>query len=114
MNHSSTNYCAKSVTEVILRRCRMAVAHPRYSLKTTCRKLTDLVATTPDATLAELRAEMKKKARVATSLSTICRGLQALGLARKEVETRRRSFAARARRVPRPTKPLEDRRPHLS
>jgi len=83
MNHSSTNYCARSVTEVILRRCRMAVAHPRYSLKTTCRKLTDLVATTPDATLAELRAEMKKKARVATSLSTICRGLQALGLARK-------------------------------
>ncbi len=47
-------------------------------------KLTNLVATTPDATLAELRAEMKKKARVATSLSTICRGLQALGLARKK------------------------------
>ncbi len=48
------------------------------------RQLPDLVAATPDATLDELRAQMKKKARVAVSLSTLCRGLQALGLSRKK------------------------------
>ena len=48
------------------------------------RQLPDLVAATPDATLDELRTQMKKKARVAVSLSTICRGLQALGLSRKK------------------------------
>ena len=48
------------------------------------RQLPDLVAATPDATLDELRAQMEKKARVAVSLSTICRGLQALGLSRKK------------------------------
>ncbi len=47
-------------------------------------KLTDLVANTPDATLDELRAEMKKTSRVEASISTIWRGLQALGLARKK------------------------------
>lgn len=46
--------------------------------------LTDLVAETPDATLAELGEQMKKKARVEVSQSTICRGLQALGLTRKK------------------------------
>ena len=48
------------------------------------RQLPDLVAATPDATLDELREQLKKKARVAVSLSTLCRGLQALGLARKK------------------------------
>jgi transposase len=48
------------------------------------RQLPDLVAATPDATLDELRTQMAKKARVAVSLSTICRGLQALGLSRKK------------------------------
>jgi len=48
------------------------------------RQLPDLVAATPDATLDELRAQLKKKARVAGSRSTICRGLQALGLSRKK------------------------------
>lgn len=48
------------------------------------RQLPDLVAATPDATLDERRAQMKKKARVAVSLSTICRGLQALGVSRKK------------------------------
>lgn len=48
------------------------------------RQLPDLVAATPDATLDELRTQMKKKARVEVSLSTICRGLQALGLSRKK------------------------------
>ncbi len=47
-------------------------------------KLAALVANSPDATLAELRAEIRKKSRVAVSLSTICRGLQALGLSRKK------------------------------
>jgi transposase len=48
------------------------------------RQLPDLVAATPDATLDELRTQMAKKARVAVSLSTLGRGLQAVGLARKK------------------------------
>jgi transposase len=48
------------------------------------RQLADLVAATPDATLDELRAQLAKKVRVAVSLSTLCRGLQALGLSRKK------------------------------
>lgn len=47
-------------------------------------QLPALVAATPDATLEELRIQVQKKARVAVSLSTICRGLQALGLSRKK------------------------------
>ena len=47
-------------------------------------KLTDLVAANPDARLDELREQMQKKARVEVSLSTICRGLQALGLPLKK------------------------------
>ena len=47
-------------------------------------QLPALVAATPDATLDELRIQVQKKARVAVSLSTICRGLQALGLSRKK------------------------------
>ena len=48
------------------------------------RQLPDLIAATPDATLAELRPRIKKQARVEVSLSTVCRGLQALGLSRKK------------------------------
>lgn len=47
-------------------------------------KLSEFVALTPDATLDELRQQMKKKARLEVSTSTICRGLQALGLSRKK------------------------------
>ena len=47
-------------------------------------KLTDFVAANPDARLDELREQMTKKARVEVSLSTICRGLQALGLPLKK------------------------------
>jgi len=47
-------------------------------------KLSELVALNPDATLDELRQQMKKKARLEISASTICRGLQALGLSRKK------------------------------
>jgi len=43
-----------------------------------------LVRAMPDATLDELRVQLKKKTRVEVSLSTICRGLQALGLSRKK------------------------------
>ena len=46
--------------------------------------LTDLVAETPDATLAELRQQMKQRAGVEVSPSTICRGLQALELTIKK------------------------------
>lgn len=43
-----------------------------------------LVRAIPDATLDELRGQLKKKTRVAVSLSTVCRSLQALGLSRKK------------------------------
>jgi transposase len=43
-----------------------------------------LVKAMPDATLDELQGQLKKKTRVEVSLSTICRGLQALGLSRKK------------------------------
>ncbi len=46
--------------------------------------LAELVGQTPDATLEELGEELKKKARVKVSPSTVCRGLQALGLTRKK------------------------------
>ena len=46
--------------------------------------LTELVAKSPDATLAELRAQIKKAARVEVSITTIWRGLEALGLSRKK------------------------------
>jgi transposase len=46
--------------------------------------LTDLVAQSPDATLDELREQMKKKARIEVSVPTICRALQALGLSLKK------------------------------
>jgi transposase len=49
-----------------------------------CLKFSDLVALTPDATLDQLRQQLKKKARLEISASTICRGLQALGLPRKK------------------------------
>lgn len=51
---------------------------------TPLRQLPALVAATPDATLDELRVQMKKQARVVVSRSTICRGLQALGWSRKK------------------------------
>lgn len=47
-------------------------------------QLPGLVAARPDATLDELCEQMKKKGRVAVSLSTLCRALQALGLSRKK------------------------------
>lgn len=47
-------------------------------------KLSDFVALSPDATLDELRQHMQKKTRLEVSTSTICRGLQALGLSRKK------------------------------
>jgi len=50
--------------------------------------LTDVVAETPDATLEELRQQMKQRASVEVSQSTICRGLQALELTIKKKTTR--------------------------
>src|SRR5713226_3292718 len=64
--------------------------------------LTDLVAETPDAPLEELGEQLKKTARVAVSQSTICRGLQALGLSRKK--------SPRARPKPTPTRVPRSRR----
>jgi transposase len=48
------------------------------------RQLPELVTAMPDATRDELREQLKKKARGAVSLSTIWRGLPALGLSRKK------------------------------
>lgn len=53
--------------------------------------LTDLVAQAPDVTLEELRAQIKKQARVEVSLPTIWRALDALGLSRKKVSSGSRS-----------------------
>ena len=60
------------------------------------RQLPDLVAATPDATLAELREQRKKRARVAVSLSTRCRGLQALGLSRKKSPSARPKLTSKS------------------
>lgn len=46
--------------------------------------LSDLVAKSPDATLDELREQMKKQAHVAVSVTTIWRGLDNLNLSRKK------------------------------
>jgi transposase len=46
--------------------------------------LTDLVAEAPDATLEELCGQMKKRASVEVSQSTMCRGLQAIELTIKK------------------------------
>ena len=62
-------------------------------------QLPALVAAMPGATLEELRAQGKKRARVAVSLSTLCRGLQALGLARKK------SPSSRPKRTPKSAPP---------
>jgi len=53
--------------------------------------LSDLVAKSPDATLDELREQMKKQARVAVSVTTIWRGLDNLNLSRKKVHPSDRS-----------------------
>lgn len=52
--------------------------------------LSDLVAQAPDATLDELREQMKKQARVAVSVTTIWRGLDSLELSRKKSLSGRR------------------------
>jgi transposase len=46
--------------------------------------LTSQVAVQPDATLSELAAHLKKKAKVEVHLSTVCRALRKLGLPRKK------------------------------
>ena len=46
--------------------------------------LFELVAATPDATLAELAQQLQKKTRLTVSQSTICRGLQTLTLTVKK------------------------------
>ena len=46
--------------------------------------LFDLVAQTPDATLAELAQQLRKKTGIEVSQSTICRALQAITLTLKK------------------------------
>ena len=71
------------------------------------RQLPAWVAAAPDATLEELRGQIKKNTRVEVSLSTICRGLQALGLSRKK------SPSARLKLTP-PSVPRSKRSKRLS
>jgi transposase len=47
-------------------------------------KVVDLVARAPDATLAELRQEIKKRLRVEVSIGTVWNLLDSLGLTRKK------------------------------
>ena len=47
-------------------------------------KLTELLAAQPDATLAELCDKFNRQRRKRISISTICRGLQKLGITRKK------------------------------
>src|SRR5262245_45145097 len=47
--------------------------------------LTELVAKSPDATLDQLREQMKKWTRIEVSVPTIWRALDALGLSRKKL-----------------------------
>ncbi len=65
------------------------------------RQLPDLVTATPDATLDELRVRLEKKTQVGISLSTLCRGLQALGLSRKKRPN------ARPKRTPKSAPPFK-------
>lgn len=52
--------------------------------------LSEMVAESPDATLDELREQLKKKARVEASITTIWRALDDLGLSRKKSPSGRR------------------------
>ena len=63
---------------------RRAEADAREDDRLFTSHLTDLVAASPDATLSELREQLKKKGRLEASIATIWRGLEALGLSRKK------------------------------
>lgn len=66
--------------------------------------LTELVAEFSDATLDDLREQMKKKTKVEVSTSTISRALKALGLPRKKNETGERGRSGRKGQVRKETK----------
>jgi transposase len=51
--------------------------------------LADLVKQSPDATLEELREQIRKKTRVEVGITTIWRSLEALNLSRKKSPARR-------------------------
>lgn len=61
--------------------------------------LTDLVAEFPDATLDELRQQLKKRVRVEVSVPTIWRACESLGLSRKK-------------KLPGPRKPIQSSGPN--
>jgi len=58
--------------------------YPTALTAQTLSTLRDKVVETPDATLCELAAYVKTKARVRVHPSTVCRALQRLGLPRKK------------------------------
>jgi transposase len=58
-------------------------ANPKLT-ETHLQTLADLVVTNPDATLSELSELLNKKAGIELSISTVCRGLQGLGLSLKK------------------------------
>jgi transposase len=51
--------------------------------------LSNLVSQTPDATLEELREQIRKKTRVEVGITTIWRSLEALNISRKKSPARR-------------------------
>ncbi len=55
------------------------------------KKLRQLVAAQPDATLAELREKIESATKLSVSVATICRALQRLDLGRKKVSSARRA-----------------------
>jgi len=73
-----------------------AGGYPTALTAQTLSTLRDKVIETPDATLCELAAYLKTKARVRVHPSTICRALQRLGLPRKKtLEANERDAAER-------------------
>jgi transposase len=75
-------------------------AHPKLSEEKKG-KVSALVAQGPDATLAELRGEIKKKLRVEVSMGTVWNLLDSLGLTRKK---RPAALGRQTRKRERPSK----------
>ena len=94
---------SRSFVEKLLQRWRAtgsAAALPRGGgqqrlLEAHEKKLRELVAAQPDATLAELREKIESATKLSVSAATMCRALQRLDLGRKKSLISRMSSNAR-------------------